>query len=130
MTMMPLMNALITAGVLALSGCATNEEHRPAEGYVTRVDQNRNNFRVIKACAKGESSGFSLLGILQFVSPSYTEAKEKMYASAGGHLEGKAVTLVNQTEEYSSIYLILFSIPKLTLTADVIEYTDDPVDKK
>jgi hypothetical protein len=37
------------------------------------------------------------------------------------------VALANQTEDRSSLYLILFSIPRVTITADVIEFTDAPL---
>jgi hypothetical protein len=38
--------------------------------------------------------------------------------------KGKAIALANQTEDESCIYLILFSIPRVTISADVIEYTE------
>jgi hypothetical protein len=34
------------------------------------------------------------------------------------------VALTNKTEDRSTWYLILFSIPEITVTADVIEFTD------
>jgi hypothetical protein len=37
---------------------------------------------------------------------------------------GAAVALTNELEDKSTLYLILFSVPKLTLTADVIEFVD------
>jgi hypothetical protein len=36
---------------------------------------------------------------------------------------GRSVALANQTEDVSSLNLIVFSIPKVTITADVIEFT-------
>jgi hypothetical protein len=39
-------------------------------------------------------------------------------------LTGKAVALADQMEDRSTLYLILFSIPKVTITADVIEFVD------
>ena len=79
---------------------------------------------MIKAGAIGHSSGFKLLGIIPFASPNYAEAKTDLYKSVGEPLTGRSVALANQTEDRSSIYLILFSIPKVTITADVIEFTD------
>jgi hypothetical protein len=31
--------------------------------------------------------------------------------------------LANQTQDHSTIYLILFSIPRLVVTADIVEFT-------
>jgi len=39
-------------------------------------------------------------------------------------LTGRAVALANQLEDRSTFYLILFSIPKVTITADAIEFTE------
>jgi len=72
----------------------------------------------------GKSWGFRLLGIIPLASPEYSMAKKRLYDSVGETLNGKAVALANQTEDRSLMYLILFSVPKLTLTADVIEFTD------
>ncbi len=92
----------------------------------TDVSLNQKNYRVIKPGAMGKSYGFRLLGIISFANPTYATAKADLYKSAGEPLTGRAIALANQTEDRSSIYLILFSIPKLTVTADVIEFTDPP----
>ena len=57
------------------------------------------------------------------MSPNYAEAKADLYASVGESLVGRSAALANQTEDKSSIYVILFSLPKVTITADVIEFT-------
>jgi hypothetical protein len=53
-----------------------------------------------------------------------SEAKSDMYNSMNVSLEGKAIALVNQTEDRSTLHLILFSIPKLILNSDIIEYIE------
>ena len=63
--------------------------------------------------------------ILPLGSPTYATAKQSLYQSVGEPLTGRAVALANQTEDRSSLYLILFSIPKVTITADVIEFIDN-----
>ena len=88
----------------------------------TDVQLSQNNYRVITAGARGKSYGFRLLGILPIVSPNYADAKADLYKSVGVPLTGKAVALANQTEDRSSLYLILFSLPRVTITADVIEF--------
>jgi hypothetical protein len=49
-----------------------------------------------------------------------------MYKSVGEPLTGRAVALANETEDRSSFTLLLFSIPRITITADVIEFIDSP----
>ena len=82
------------------------------------------NYRVIKEGAMGKSSGFKLLGFIPVTSPKYARAKASLYKSVGEPLGGRAVDLANQTEDRSSLYLVLFSIPRITLTADVVEFID------
>ena len=106
-----------------LTGC-TNVGHISESG--TSVSLAGNNYRLIKAGASGHSSGFRLLGIIPFASPNYATAKASLYKSVGQPLTGKAVALANETEDRSALYLILFSVPKITITADVVEFTDAP----
>jgi hypothetical protein len=91
----------------------------------TSIGLNQKNYVLLKSGAKGESSGFILL-FIPFFSPTYAEAKEQLYRSVGIDLTGKAVALANQTEDVSAFSLILFTIPKVTLTADVVEFVDSP----
>lgn len=88
----------------------------------TGVNLSKDNYKVIKASAIGESHGFNFLGIIPIVSPSYADAKKALYDSIGEDVRGKSLALANQTEDRSTLYLILFSIPKLTISADVIEF--------
>lgn len=90
----------------------------------TNVQLTHDNYGVIKAGAKGVSRGFELFGVIPFASPNYGDAKAALYKSVHEPLTGKAVALANQTEDRSTMYLILFSIPKVTITADVVEFTD------
>jgi hypothetical protein len=107
------------------SGCSSEGDLRGgATG--TDVGLNQKNYVMIKAGAMGHSYGFRLLGILPFDSPTAADAKADLYKSVGQDLTGKAVALANQTEDRSSLYLILFSIPRITYTADVIEFVDQP----
>ena len=85
-----------------------------------------NNYTMIHAGATGEDSGFYFLGFIPIVSPSYGDAKKDLYRSVGEPLEGRAIALANYTEDRSTLYLILFSVPTLSVTADVVEFTDTP----
>lgn len=107
--------------VFLAAGCTSTGTFPQTSG--TQVDLSRKNFRVVKANAIGTSSGFKLLGFIPFAAPTYSEAMSNLYQKAGV-TEGKAQTLTNVTQERSSLYLVLFSIPKLTIRADVIEFTE------
>jgi hypothetical protein len=104
-------------------GCSSQGELR-GETTSTGVSLAGNNYKLVRAGARGSSSGFRLLGIIPFASPNYGDAKAALYRSVGEPLTGRAIALANQTEDRSSLYLILFSIPKVTITADVVEFTD------
>lgn len=119
---------MLVVGILFLVGCASTGEFK-GQSTGAAAALTKKNYKVVKVGAKGESSGFRLLGIIPFFSPTMSEAKEGLYSSVGTTLEGKAIALVNQTEDRSSMYFILFSIPKITITADVIEYLDESATK-
>lgn len=121
---------IVALGVVSLliTGCASQGEFR-GQSTGTQISLAGNNYKVIKAGATGQSSGFRLLGIIPLSSPNYGEAKAALYKSVGEPLTGRSVALANQTEDRSSMYLILFSIPKVTITADVVEFNDKPQGK-
>ncbi len=109
------------ASMLLLNACSSRGSFPHNSG--TTVDLSRKNYRIVKPNAIGTSSGFRLLGIIPLAAPSYTSAMSDLYDNARIR-EGSATALVNISEEESGIYLILFSIPKLTVRADIIEFTD------
>jgi len=120
--------AALSVVSLVLPGCASKGEFR-GQSTGTSVSLAGSNYKVIKAGATGQSSGFNLLGIIPLASPNYGEAKAALYKSVGEPLTGRSVALANQTEDRSSVYLLLFSVPKVTITADVVEFTDKPANK-
>ncbi len=105
-----------------IAGCASSGQWHDQTN--TGVTLSTNNYKIVKAGAKGESSGFYLFGVIPIVSPNYAEAKENLYKAVNEKMEGRSIALANQTQDHSSIYVILFSIPKLTITADVVEFND------
>ncbi|MFX0066263.1 MAG: DUF6567 family protein [Candidatus Hermodarchaeota archaeon] len=117
--------SLLTLGMIliTLTGCTSSGEIKGQRTSAT-VDLSRANYRVLKAGAVGKSSGFKLLGFLNFSSPTYAKAKNNLYKDVDVPLEGKSIAIINQTEDSSTLNLLLFQITKLTLSADVIEYTD------
>ena len=112
-----------------LSGCMTWQGKFERGTTGIHVSLSTGNYKMVKANARGQSKGFSLLGVIPVVQPSYVEAKEQLYNSVGESLIGRSIALINQTEDTTDFYLILFSIPKVTISADIIEFTDHGIPK-
>jgi hypothetical protein len=106
---------------LLLAGCGPTPLPAPAAG--TQVDLNRGNYRVIRSNVTGESWGVSLLGFIPIVSPSSTAAMTALYENAGGLESGKPQALVNVVQETNQLYLVVVSLPRLMVRADIIEFT-------
>lgn len=90
----------------------------------TQVDLSRGNYRVVRSNISGTSMGFSLLGIIPIVPPTYTAAMSDLQSQAA-LTEGQAQAFVNVVQEQTSLYLILFSLPMLTVRADIVEFTKE-----
>jgi hypothetical protein len=88
----------------------------------TEVRLQEKNFITVKTNVVGQSSGFSLLGILTIVPAKFTKAMNRLYANAEMQ-QGRPQTLANLIMEQNSTYLILFSIPRTSVRADVVEFT-------
>jgi len=127
---MKMMKLLMVAGIacaaVLFTGCASNTTELNTPSTQTAVSLSQNNFRIIKAGAIGTSHGFRLLGIIPFAGANETQARADLYQNLGKSLEGKSATLANTTYAKSTIYLILFSVPKVTVEADVVEYVNAP----
>jgi uncharacterized protein DUF6567 len=87
----------------------------------TDVRLQEKNFMVIKTNVVGQSSGFSLLGILTIVPAKFTKAMSRLYAHADMQA-GRPQTLANLIMEKDATYFILFSLPRTAIRADVIEF--------
>jgi hypothetical protein len=88
----------------------------------THVTLTENNFTIVETNVVAKSKGFKLLGLISLKSASYTKAMTDLYARAQVK-QGHPQALANVVYESSSTYLILFSIPKVTIRADLIEFT-------
>jgi hypothetical protein len=113
--------SIVISVFLFVAGCVSSGSF-PIESE-TRTDLSKNNYRVIKANVRGTDKGFWLLGIIPFASPSYSNAMESLHEKVD--MEGRATALVNVSKDKSTLYLILFSVPKITVTADVIEFLEE-----
>lgn len=105
---------------LLLTGCASLGEFKGG-GSSTDASLNMSNYKIVKAGATGQSNDFRWLGLFPVTTP-YATAKQNLYNSVGENLTGRSIALANMTEDKTSLNLFLFSITKLTLTADVIEF--------
>ena len=113
--------SIIISIFLFVTGC-TSTGTLPV-GSETRTDLSKNNYRVLKANVRGTDKGFWLLGFIPFVSPNYADAMKSLHEKVD--MEGKPAALANVSKDRSYLYLILFGIPKITVTADVIEFTEE-----
>ena len=88
--------------------------------YDTSLTQK--NFQVVQKNVRGEDSGFSLFCIIPFASPSYADAMGDLHNQVS--MLGKPIALVNVTRDESLKCFILFGIPEITISAEVIEFTE------
>jgi hypothetical protein len=80
----------------------------------------------IQSDASGQSFGFSLFGIIPVTTPNRAIAKAKLYQSVKIPLIGKEVSLSHERWVDSCTYLVLFSITRVTVTADVVQVIVHP----
>jgi hypothetical protein len=90
---------------------------------LTEVHLAQRNYRVVRTNVAGTSRGFALLGLITVKPPDAIEAFARLY-EAGGISEGNALALINVLQQSSAPYFILFSLPKITLRADVVEFVE------
>jgi hypothetical protein len=109
-------SALPIASVVGSPTASTLEIHNN-----TDVRLQERNFILIKTNVVGRSKGFSLLGVLTMVPATFNKAMGRLYAQSGME-PGRSQTLVNLVMEKDSVYLILFSIPRTSIRADVVEF--------
>ena len=87
----------------------------------TSVKLSEANFVLVKTNVVGQSRGFALLGIITIVPAEFSTAFSRLYSQAGME-SGKSQTLADITVEKSGSYWILFSLPRCTVRADVVEF--------
>ena len=109
-------SALSVASLMGSPNASALEIHNN-----TDVRLQEKNFIVIKTNVMGQSSGFSLLGVLTIVPAKFTKAMNRLYVQAEMQ-PGRPQTLVNLVMEKDATYFILFSLPRTAIRADVIEF--------
>jgi hypothetical protein len=96
---------------------------QPLLQSTTAVQLTSRNYRIVKTNAVGSDWGINLLGLIPLVSPDYVKVVKELY-EAGGVAEGKPQAIVNVVQQQTSPYFILFSIPRITIRADVVEFKE------
>jgi hypothetical protein len=118
--------ATLSAAILLTSGCASSRVENNMPSTQTQVTLTHGNYKMVKAGAEGRSYGFRFfLGIIPITAPSTATARADLYASLGQSVNGRSVALINTTEDRSTTWLLLFSVPKIVLTGDVVEFAQD-----
>jgi hypothetical protein len=108
--------ALPVSSMVGSPNSAALEIHNSTEARLQEK-----NFIVIKTNVVGQSTGFSLLGLLTIVPARFNKAMSRLYAQAEMQ-PGRPQTVVNLIMEQDSMYFILFSLPRTSISADVIEF--------
>jgi hypothetical protein len=111
--------ALATLPVSSLVGSPNSAALEIHNNTDTRLQEK--NFIVIKTNVIGQASGFSLLGILTIVPARFNKAMSRFYEHAEMK-PGRPQTVVNLIMEQDSLNFILFSLPRTSISADVIEF--------
>ena len=120
------MAAALTVAALITSGCANSRVENNMPSTQTQVTLTHGNYKMVRAGAEGRSYGFRFfLGIIPITAPSTAAARADLYSSLGQSVNGRSVALINTTEDRSTTWLLLFSVPKIVLTGDVVEFAQD-----
>lgn len=124
-----LLLTLLSAGcALPLPGISPSVSggHQQDLKTITTVELAGNNYRLVRTNVIGTDWGISFLGLIPIVSPDYTKAIAKLYKN-GAVSEGRPLALVNVLQQHTAPFFLLFSIPRITFRADVIEYSAPPL---
>lgn len=106
--------------LLCLPGCLISSELVAGSG--TEVELTQSNYKYVHQNLRGTDTGFWLLGIIPLVSPSVVDAMEDVVGQAQLVQSGPR-GLVHVTQESAYNYFLLFALPRITVRADVIEFT-------
>jgi hypothetical protein len=87
----------------------------------TSVRLQEGNFVTVRTNVVGSSKGFKLLGLITLYPATLNKAMGRLYNNAEVET-GRPQTFAHFIVEHSGIYVILFSIPKVTVRADLIEF--------
>lgn len=120
---------IIAAGAALLSSCSQSSygptTHSGDRNRTSDVAIDRSDCKLILGRAVGTDAGFDLLGFIPLKSPSESIAVDKMYENArqrGAQPEGNSRTFANTSIERTYRYYVLFGIPGIRSTGDLVEF--------
>ena len=131
--------ATVMAAIL-FEGCATGGMF--VAGNVTDVQLQKNNFKIVARDVSGEAQAGYLLGASVSMGATtnsfalirisgtgmlYKEALQnlwKNYEATNGSVEGKKLALVNVRYDSEALNLFVYTQPRLSIRADVVEFTE------
>lgn len=102
---------------LIITGC--NSPFPTAQTIGVKVDPAKGDYKVVARGISGSSQGTRVLFMTS--APSYEEAVKEVYRNAAIR-PGDNYALVNCTETKSIKDYFFWEFPKITITADIIEY--------
>ena len=124
---------MLALGAVSCSQTALTRGHHGDRGLTNNISVDRSDCKLILGRAVGEDRGFKLLGVIPLKSPSESVAVDRMYADArarGAQPEGEARQFVNTSTERSANYFILFSVPTIRSSGDLVEFIAEPHKKR
>jgi len=69
---------------------------------------------------QGESAGFTLFGFIGVIHPTYGQALARLHGGVTGDLAEKGYELKNVQRESTKSNYLLYSIPRKTITAELV----------
>ncbi len=127
----------LLAGCLLLTGCAalaglSPTISAPSGGHPSPIEVHeqttvalaKDNFILVRTNVVGQSSGFSLFGIITIVPATLSKATSRFYDQAGMET-GTPQSLAHLIIERTSSFYILFGIPEVIVRADIVQFKPD-----
>jgi hypothetical protein len=107
--------------LLLTTGCSVFSRF-PSQ-QVTSVDLGHKDFQIVQKSIVGTDQGFALLGFIPVTTPSMVDAMTSLMSKVDS--DGRSVAIVNVAEAIEADYWVLFSITRVKIRADVVEFTAD-----
>lgn len=117
-----MMRSLLSIALLLILAPSCSVFSRFPSEHITNVNLASDNFRVVKQDAQGTDGGFALLGIIPIITPSSVDAMSDLMRSYSG--VGKPTALANVGEAVEADYFILFSLTRVRVRADIVEFVE------
>jgi hypothetical protein len=89
------------------------------------------NYKIVKSNIIADSTGFGLIGLgftrglIPILPPRYAWALDDLWSEVG-QTEGRSLAMVNVVTEEGGLNLLVITFPRVTVRADVIEFTNAP----